>query len=80
MEIPSYPCQKDKESAANSWMPAAALDIFTQRFVDFIYLSVKGLLTAVESENVYKNNRPCYAESRKKVNTVVHYKFLSLFF
>jgi hypothetical protein len=61
-------------------MPAARFDIFPQRFFDFINLSVKGLLTAVEPENVYKNNRPSYAEGRKKVNTIVHYKFLSLFF
>ena len=55
-------------------------EIFLQRFFDFIYLRVKGLLTPVESENVYKNDCPGYAEGCKEIDTVVHYKFLSLFF
>jgi hypothetical protein len=37
-------------------------------------------LAPEEFENVYKNNRPGYAEGRKKINAVVHYKLLSLFF
>jgi hypothetical protein len=54
--------------------------MFLQRFFDFIHLRVKNLLTPEESENVYKNNCPGYAESRKKIDTVVHFKFLTLFF
>jgi len=61
-------------------MAVVQFDIFLQRFFDFIYLIVEGRLTPEESENVYENNRPGYAESRKKINTIIHYKFLSLFY
>jgi hypothetical protein len=68
---------RHKAPSLSSGMTVIQFDIFLQRFLDFIYLVVKGLLTPEESENVYKNNRPGYAEGRKKINTVVHYKFLS---
>jgi hypothetical protein len=67
-------------SALKSRMPVARFDIFLQRIFDFIYLSAKDLLTPEESENIYKNNCPGYAESRKKIDAVVHFKFLPLLF
>jgi hypothetical protein len=60
-------------------MPDVRFDIFRQRFFDFIYLRAKDLLTPEEFENENKNNRPGYAESRKKINTIIHNIFLSLF-
>jgi hypothetical protein len=47
---------------------------------DFIDLRSKDFLTPEESENVYKNNCPGYAESRKKKDAIVHFKFLPKFF
>jgi hypothetical protein len=66
--------------AMNSRMNAVRFDIFLQRLFDFIYLRVEDLLTPEESENVYKNNCPGYAEGRKKKDAVVHFKFLPIFF
>jgi len=61
------------------WTLILYFDNLLQRFFDFRYLMVKGLLTPEESENIYKNNCPGYAEGRKKIDTIVHYKFLSLY-
>jgi hypothetical protein len=61
-------------------MTVVRFDIFLQRFFDFIYLRTKDLLAPEESENIYKNNCPGYAESRKKIDAIVHFKFLPLFF
>ena len=67
-------------SAINSRMSVVRFDIFLQRFFDFIYLRAKNLLTLEESENVYKNNCPGYAECRKKIDAIVHFKFLPSFY
>jgi hypothetical protein len=61
-------------------MTVVRFDIFLQRFFDFIYLRAKDLLTPEKSENIYKNNCPGDAESRKKIDAVVHFKLLTLFF
>ena len=59
-------------------MNVVQFNISLQRFFDFIQLIVNGLLTPGKPENVYKNNGPGYAESRKQIDTIVHFKFLAL--
>jgi hypothetical protein len=61
-------------------MTAVRFDIFLQRFFDFIYSGAKDFLTPEEAENIYKNNCPGDAECRKKIDAIVHFKFLTLVF
>ena len=78
--MPNMPLPaRRKAKAPGSGMAVVQFDISLQRFFDFIYLIVKGLLAPWEFENIYKNNRPGYAEGRKQIDAIVHYKFLSLF-
>jgi hypothetical protein len=77
-KIMASPARRNAQ-ALGSGMAVVRFDISLQHFFNFIYLIAKGFLTPREPENVYKNNRPGYAEGRKQIDTIVHYNFLPLF-